>query len=695
MSLLARAIALHRDGRPADAEAVYRQILETSPDDFAALHLLGVALHQQGRNEAAATSIARALDLNANDAAAHSNLSLALRDLGRYGEALASIDRAIAIAPDLAQSWNNRGNVLRAMRRELDALESYERAIACKPDHGVAHRNRADVLLDLNRPREALDAVDRALRANAADAQSWNLRGVALGDLGDHAGALASFDRALQLAPHLAEPRFNRGSALIDLRRYADAATAFGALARDAPAHPFVRGQALHAKMLACDWEGLDQLAAAVIADVRDGQPSAEPFGLQAIATSADDLKRCAKIFREVRFPAAPAVWKGERYAHDRIRIGYVSGEFRQQATAILTAQLYERHDRARFSLHAFDNGTADGSPLRQRIERAFDEIVPIAALSDDAAAQAVRAREIDILVDLNGYFGRFRQGLFARRPAPVQVNYLGFPGTLGSDCYDYLIADPQVIPRADDRHYVERVVRLPDSYQPNDATRAIASRSLARSDAGLPDDAFVFCCFNNNYKITPDVFGSWMRLLREVEGSVLWMLEDNADAARNLRRECARHGVPAARLVFAPRVAPDAHLARHRLADLFVDTLPSTAHTTASDALWAGLPLVTVYGTTFSGRVAASLLHAAGLPELVTRDLDHYVSVASGLARDRARLLALRERLETNRRCCPLFDSDRYRRHLESAFATMHQRQHAGLPPDSFDVAPVAPVRH
>ena len=687
MSLLARAIALHRDGRPADAEAVYRQILETSPDDFAALHLLGVALHQQGRNEAAATSIARALDLNANDAAAHSNLSLALRDLGRYGEALASIDRAIAIAPDLAQSWNNRGNVLRAMRRELNALESYERAIACKPDHGVAHRNRADVLLDLNRPREALDAVDRALRANAADAQSWNLRGVALGDLGDHAGALASFDRALQLAPHLAEPRFNRGSALIDLRRYADAATAFGALARDAPAHPFVRGQALHAKMLACDWEGLDQLAAAVIADVRDGQPSAEPFGLQAIATSADDLKRCAKTFREVRFPAAPAVWKGEHYAHDRIRIGYVSGEFRQQATAILTAQLYERHDRARFSLHAFDNGTADGSPLRQRIERAFDEIVPIAALSDDAAAQAVRAREIDILVDLNGYFGRFRQGLFARRPAPVQVNYLGFPGTLGSDCYDYLIADPQVIPRADDRHYVERVVRLPDSYQPNDATRAIASRSLARSDAGLPDDAFVFCCFNNNYKITPDVFAVWMRLLDAVPASVLWLLADNADAAANLRREAARHRVKAARLVFAPRAEMPQHLARQREADLFLDTTPYNAHTTCSDALWAGLPVLTCLGEAFAGRVAASLLHAAGAAGLVTNNLEEYGALALKLARDPVPLADIKARIICNRDTCPLFDTARLARHIEAAYMTMWERWQRGEPPASFAV--------
>ena len=689
MSLLARAIALHRDGRPAEAEALYRQILAASPDDFAALHLLGVALHQQARNAEAVASIQRALAIDATDAGAHSNLSLALRDLGRLDEAVASIDRAIALDPGVAQSWNNRGNVLRAMRRDAEALESYDRALAIKPDHATAHRNRADVLLDLNRPRDAVAAIDRALRIDAGNAQAWNVRGVALGDVGDHVAALAAFDRALQLAPQLAEARFNRGSALLDLRRYADAAIAFGSLAAEAPQYPFARGQALHAKMLACDWEGLDKLSAAVIDDVRKGNRSAEPFGLQAIATSPQDLLQCARTFSQARYPGAPAEWRGERYAHERIRIGYVSGEFRQQATSILMAELFERHDKSRFSLHAFDNGNADASPLRRRIERAFDEIVPIGDATDDAAAAIVRAREIDILVNLNGYFGRFRQGLFARRPAPVQVNFLGFPGTLGCDYYDYLIADAHVIPARDDRHYTERIVRLPDTYQPNDTTREIPAIGPTRAAVGLPDAAFVFCCFNNNYKITPAVFSVWMDLLREVQGSALWLLEDNADAARNLRRECERAGVDACRLIFASRVAPDEHLARHRLADLFVDTLPYTAHTTASDALWAGLPLLTVYGTTFPGRVAASLLHAAGLPELVTRDLDHYKATALSLARDPTRLGAARDRLEANRLSCALFDSDRFRRNLEAAYVTMYQRHQHGELPAAFDVEP------
>ncbi len=686
--LLERAIALHQRGRAAEAEPLYREILAGAPDHFDALHLLGVALHQQGRDEAAVASIRRALAVNAADPSAHSNLALALRDLGHLDEALASVDRALSIRPDHVQALNNRGNVLRAMNRLGEAVASYDRALAIKPDHAGAHRNRGDVLLDLNQPHEALAAFDRLVELEPDNPIAWNLRGIALGDIGLHEDAVASYDRALEISPSLAETQFNRGSALLDLKRYQDAASAFGALAKRAPHHPFVRGQWLHAKMLACDWEDLGTLAAAVVDDVRAGRRSAEPFGFQAIATSPGDLERCAQLYAQARYPAMPAVWRGERYDHKRIRIGYVSGEFRQQATSILMAELFERHDRDRFELYAFDNGWGDDSPLRRRIEQAFGGTIDITGAGDAQAAAMIRSREIDILVNLNGYFGRLRQGVFAHRSAPIQVNYLGFPGTLGADYIDYLIADAHVIPRTEDAHYVERIVRLPDSYQANDSTRSIAARVPTRAEAGLPDAGFVFCCFNNNYKITPEVFDVWMRLLRTVEGSVLWLFEDNADAARNLRSEGERRGVAGNRIVFAPRLPPDEHLARHRLADLFVDTLPYNAHTTASDALWAGLPLITVSGTTFAGRVAGSLLRAVGLPELITTSLAHYEALALELASKRDRLAEFRDRLAANRRSCALFDTERFRRHLESAYETMWQRFVRGESPAAFDVA-------
>ncbi len=686
--LLQRAIALHQQGRAADAEALYREVLIRAPDHFDALHLLGVALHQQGRHDPAVDSIRHAIAINPGDPSAHSNLALALRDLGRLDEALASLDHALSIRADHVQAHNNRGSVLRAMSRPAEALASFDRALAVKPGHVAAHRNRGDVLLDLNRPHDALAAFDRMLALDPAAAPAWNLRGIALGEVGRHEDAMASYERAVAISPSFAEAQFNRGSALLDLKRYQVAATAFEALAESAPDHPFVRGQWLHAKMLACDWERLSVIAAAVIDDLRAGRQSAEPFGYQAISTSPADLGRCAQIYAQARYPAAPAVWRGERYDHRRLRIGYVSGEFRQHATSILMAELFERHDRGRFELFAFDNGFPDGSPLRRRIEQAFGGTIDIAGASDDEAAAMIRAREVDILVNLNGYFGRLRQGVFARRPAPVQVNYLGFPGTLGADYIDYLIADAHLIPPGEDGHYVERIVRLPDSYQANDSTREIAARTPTRAQAGLPHAGFVFCCFNNNYKITPEVFDVWMRLLLGVEGSVLWLFEDNADAVRNLRREAERRGVAAHRIVFAPRLPPDEHLARHRLADLFVDTLPYNAHTTASDALWAGLPLVTVTGMTFAGRVATSLLRAAGLPELVNTSLADYEALALELAVSPDRLARLRERLAANRDRCALFSAERFCRHIESAYQTMWQRLRRGDAPAAFDVA-------
>jgi predicted O-linked N-acetylglucosamine transferase (SPINDLY family) len=383
-------------------------------------------------------------------------------------------------------------------------------------------------------------------------------------------------------------------------------------------------------------------------------------------------------------------VWSGERYDHGKIRIGYVSGEFRYQATSILIAELFERHDKDRFALYAFDNGWDDRSSLRARINRACDEVIDISGLDDAAAATAIRQREIDILVDLNGYFGSDRTGVFARKPAPVQVNYLGFPGTMGADYMDYIIADAVVIPPEQRTFYTEKVVYLPDAYQANDTKRRFAERVPAREEFGLPEQAFVFCCFNNTYKITPDMFDIWMRLLGRVEGSVLWLLQHNELTPRNLRREAEQRGIAPERLVFAKGIPLEEHLARHRLADLFLDTLPYNAHTTGNDALWAGLPLVTCQGATFPGRVASSLLRAAGLPELIAGSLAEYEELALKLAQDRALLASLKAKLARNRETCALFNSERFARHIEAAYTTMWERSRRGDAPESFAIEPI-----
>jgi len=652
-----QALALHRGRRLDAAERLYREILAEDPRHFDALHLLGLVQYETGRLGAAVESIRAAIAVRPGFAPAFVNLGLALQKIGSFDEALESYDRALALRPDHAEAHYNRGNALLDLKRLEDAVASFDRALSLEPGRVQALYNRGIALLEMERPGDAVE----------------------------------SFDRALAQKPDYAQALYNRAVALQHLRRQEDVASSFARLLELAPDFPFAPGMLLHARMHCCDWSQFEPAVDAINRGVRARKKVAEPFGYLGMAESAADLRICAEVFAAERSPAAPVpMWNGEVYGNARIRIGYVSGELRHQATSILIGELFELHDRSRFELIAIDGGPDDRSDLRGRIERAFGEIVDITRLGDREAAAAIRDRKIDLLINLNGYFGRERQRVFSYRPSPVQVNYLGYPGTLGAPYIDYILADHRVIPPGHDAFYTEKVVRLPDSYQVNDRKRTIAERTPTRAELGLPDAGFVYCCFNNSYKITPRVFDVWMRLLSAVPGSVLWLLEGNAAAVRNLRREGQRRGVAPERLVFAPRMDLPEHLARHRQADLFLDTLPCNAHTTASDALWAGLPLLTCPGGTFAGRVAASLLDAAGLPELVTDSLDGYEARALELATAPAELAGLRARLARDRSTCPLFDTERFRRHIEAAYVTMWERCRSGLPPASFAVPPI-----
>jgi predicted O-linked N-acetylglucosamine transferase (SPINDLY family) len=661
-------------GRHDEALAAFEHALALRPDFLEAVYNRGNALHAAGRLEEALAAFDQVIAQRADIAQAHNNRGRVLMDLGRHEEALAACERAVALVPGYVDALAGRGGARLALRREVEALADFDAALALDPARADAHYGRGTALFCLHRAAEAVAAFDRCLALDGAHVDARINRGNALRELRRPEEALADYDAAQQSAPTLAGIAFNRGEALLELKRYDEAALAFVRALELDPAWPYALGKRVYAQAMACDWRGFDELAAAVEAGLAQGRAVIEPFAYAALATRPEQQLRCARHYAHDQFPPQPPrVAPGHRYGHGRIRVGYLCGEFRNQATSILATELFELHDKTRFELVAFDNGWDDGSTLRRRIATAFDEIVDIATLSDDAAAQAVAAREIDILVNLNGWFGLARTGVFARRPAPVQVNYLGFPGTIGAPYMDVIVADATVIPPGEEGAYEERVVRLPHSYQPNDRQRRIAATTPARADAGLPDEAFVFACFNNTYKIAPPVFAAWMRILRVVDGSVLWLLEDNAAATANLGAAAAAHGVARERLCFAPRVPLDQHLARHALADLFLDTLPYNAHTTASDALWAGLPVLTCRGSTFAGRVGASLLRALGLDaELVTSDLATYEARAIALARDAGALARIRATLAARRSDAPLFDTPSYARALERAYAEM-----------------------
>ena len=660
-------------GRHDESVASFDHALRLRPDYVEAAYNRGNALHAAGRLADALAGYDAVLAARPDIAPAHNNRARVLQDLGRHEEALAGYDRAVVLAPKYLHAIVGRGTARLALKQPAAALADFDAALRIDPQHAGAHEGRGAALFALRRADAAVLAFTRCLDIDGARIDARIQRGNASYELRRYEDAIVDFDAVLALTPDAAGVVCNRGNALLELKRYADAAHAFErVLALDA-AYPYAIGKRVYAQTMACDWRELDTLVAQVEAGLAAGRPVIEPFAYSAIATDPLALRRCAELFAADQFPAQPAlVPAGRRRSSGKIRIGYLGGEFRNQATSILAAELFELHDKSRFEIVAFDNGWDDGSTLRRRMNAAFDEFVAIAALPDDEAARAIAERRIDILVNLNGWFGLGRTGVFARRPAPVQVNYLGFPGTLGAPYLDVIVADDDTIPAGEEGAYVERVVRLPHSYQPNDRQRAIAA-APTRAELGLPADAVVFACFNNTYKITPATFAAWMRILAAVDASVLWLLEDNDAATRNLRAAAAAHGVDASRLHFAPRIRLDEHLARHACADLFLDTLPYNAHTTASDALWAGLPVLSCRGSTFPGRVGASLLHALGLADdLLVDDVAAFEARAVEFARDPARLARVRERLAQARRTAPLFDTPATTRALEAAYQAM-----------------------
>lgn len=635
------------------AEAAAREALARSPADAEALYLLGSTLLFEGRVQEAAGPLAAAFERLERRGVAY-RLGHCLLALGDYVRAEQALRRETHAYPDSANAHNTLGVALVNQGKNQEALGAFRAALRLDPGHAEANSNAGAVLRTLGRPEDGLPYLQRAVAAQ----------------------------------PSLADAHQNLGLVLHALRRYEEAAASFRQVLALAPRTPYALSSLVWSELFACDWRELEQHVGALREQVRANAVLAAPFTLLAVSDSPAEQRQCAeRHVRETLGGAREPLWGGESYRHARLRLAYLSADFHQHVTAQVMTRHFELHDRSRFELVGVSYGPDDGSAARRRLERAFDRFVDVRAMSDAQAASSLRELEVDIAVDLKGHTADSRLSILAWRPAPLQVTYLGFPGPTGASYVDYVIADRVVIPPGEERFYSEKVACLPESYWVNDSTVAIAERTPPRAELGLPEAGFVFCCFNNIYKLTPHLFEVWMRLLARLPGSVLWLLAHNPAATRNLRESARARGVDPARLVMAARAPLAEHLARHRCADLFLDTLPYNAHTTTTDALWAGLPVLTCAGTTFPGRVAASLLGAVGLPELVTRSLADYEALALELARDRNALAGVRAKLARNRLTQPLFDSERSCRHFEAAFLRMWEMHQRGEPPRSFSV--------
>ncbi len=678
-----RGVVLGLLHRPDEALNSYDQAIALNPLDALALYNRGDVLRELTRFSEALESYDRAIAVMPNYAEAHCNRAVLLQELKQLDEALISYNRSLEIYPG-AYAYLNRGNLFREQKKLNLALADYDRAIEADSAHARAYCNRGVVLTELRQWGAAFDSLSRAIELDADLADAHGNLGFLLAQVLRLDAAMVSLDKAIALKPDYVEALRNRGEVLVSLKRYAAALESYDQAMLLKPDFPYLRGGRRHTAMYVCDWEGLDSDLDALASEIDADAKVAAPFSVLALLNSARLQHKAAQIWVREQYPAENMLPAIPPYpAADKVRIGYFSGDFREHPVALLAAEFLENHDRSRYEVTAFSFGPNTQDNVRKRLEQAFDRFIDARDISDEEVVLTARRLNIDIAVDLAGHTGYSRTRVFAMRAAPVQVNYLGYAGTSGADYMDYLIGDRTVIPEEQRSYYSEKIVYLPNSFLPHDSSRAIATNMVTREGLGLPASGVVFCCFNNNYKITPKTFDSWMRILTRVENSVLWLSLNEPTAAGNLRREASRRGVDGGRLIFADRVSSmPAHLARQRVADLFLDTLPYNAHATALDALWAGLPVLTCVGDGFASRVAASLLNALELPELITTTTTQYENLAVHLASNPQQLNGIKKKLERNRLTAPLFDTKAFTRHLEAAYTTIYERSRANLPP-------------
>ena len=680
-------VVLQRQGKLNEAIQAYKDAVASRPTYAEARFNLGVVLHEKGDFEGAVAAYRQVIAFRADVPVVHSNLGTVLQDQGRFDEALAAFDRAILLDANFAEAHYNRGIVLQHQARLDEALAAFGQAARLRTNYFDAINRAGIVLGEIGRAAEAVTIYRRLLEAAPEHVDALNNLGAVLLADGRPTEALEALQQASALKPDFPEACYNLGNVWRELGNLEQAIAAWRNALQLRPDYADAFSQLVYHRWRACDWDDYQACQEKLVDMVRKGL-RVPPFYLLSTPACQEDQLICARQWiKSIIPPPRDRFLPSAAVNEARIRIGYLSGDFHQHATAHLMAELFERHDRGRFEVIGYSYGPDDNSPMRARLGRAFDRFVDISAMSHREAAARIHADGVGILVDLKGYTHNARPQICSYRPAPVQVNYLGYPATMGADFIDYIMVDKSVVPGSEQPYFSEQLVHLPHCYQVNDSKREIAATEVSRQACGLPANGFVFCSFNNSYKITPDFFDIWMRLVNTVPGSVLWLLEANQLVKRNLRREAARRGTDPDRLVFAKFMPPAEHLARHRNADLFLDTLPCNAHTTASDALWAGLPVLTCSGDTFSGRVAASLLAAIGLPELVTASHSDYERMALRLASDPRLLSEFRARLRQNRDASALFDLPRLTGNIEAAYVRMWATWRAGRPATSFAV--------
>ena len=683
-----QALVLINQGQLQDAEAIYRELIAAGTKNHIVYGNLAVIGMMQGRHDKSIPLLQRALEIKPNFPEAHNNLGNALKEQGDLVAATASYNTALQLKPNYPEAHNNLGNALKEQGDLIAAIASYNTALQLNPNFPDAHYNLGNALKEQGDLVAAINSYNTALQLKPDYPDAHLNLGNILQEQGDLVAAITSYNTALQLKPNYPEAHNNLGNALTGQGDIDSAIASYNTALQLKPDYALARAHKLHQQSHICDWVAIEN-DRAYVPDLGIAGEDITPFSLLSLEDAPERHLLRSENYARQKFPQIPLSLPARPAKKPaRLRIGYFSADFHNHATMYLLAQIFAVHDKSNFEIFAYSYGPNRQDKMRKKLMSHIDVFHDVREMNDMQIVDLARAEDLSIAVDLKGFTLDTRTRLFAYGLAPVQISYLGYPGTLGSDFIDYIVADHVVIPDDERQYYSEQIIYLPNAYQPTDNTRVILDKTITREDVGLPNEDFVFCCFNNNYKISPKEFDIWMRLLGKVDNSVLWLLKSNKWAHQNLRREAEVRGISSNRLIFAEQVPQAEHLARHRLADLFLDTFNYNAHTTASDALWAGLPVVTKIGKGFAARVAASLLSAIGLPELITEREEAYEALALTLATDLNELAKIKSKLEANRLTQPLFNSEMYTRHLETGYQMAYDLYLNGYQPDKIIVA-------
>ena len=670
---------LHMMGQHKVALDYYEKSIALNPNLYRTHFNYAKVLYDLKRNIESLQFYDNAISLKPNFAEPLCNKGVVLNELKRFEEAIAHYDKAINLKPDDYQPWFNKGNTLFQLKCYHEALSSYVRALELEPNNPEIWNNKGNACYQLYRYEESLKFYDNALRLKSNYPDAWCNRGSSLSRLKRHEESLINYDMALSLKPDYAEGWSIKGVKLNELMRYEEAIICYDTALNLKPDMEWAYGDLLHIKMKICDWSDFADSLDNIYKKVKANEKVIPAFPLLSLTDNPPLHKKNAEIFFQDKFPLnlvfGPLI---KHPKNEKIRIGYFSADFRNHPVSFLTAELFELHDKNKFEIIAFSFGADDKSPMRLRLSQAFSQFIDVSGISDLEIAKLSRELHIDIAVDLGGYTADARPGIFSYRAAPVQVSYIGYLGTMGAEYHDFLLADKTLIPEELQKFYSEKIAYLP-SYQVNDRKRIISDREFTREELGLPETGFVFCCFNNNYKILPSTFDSWMRILNAVEGSALFLYADNEWSKANLIEEAALRGIDGARLIFGGHIPAEEYLARYRVCDLFVDTSPYNAGTTASDALWVGLPVLTLMGQSIASRMAASLLNAIGLPELITNTQAEYEALAIDLAMSPNKLEGIKLKLANNRMTTRLFDTPLFAKDIEAAYIKMYEECQVG----------------